>query len=482
MKKWIICSIYAATVLTAQATNLIAEDDFSGGTTGTNIAGRTDTLNFGTWTNAGILNLAEFGAGDYVTTPYGVRTGGGALAADYSYEGTGGYVIKMTVDFIPRGHAMEPKTEKLTFGFFEDINKGYLANTTADAGDVLCHDFQLQNPNNPKNEGGGNVWFCNGSERVNLGYPTKNGTVELGTNDTISLTMIYSSTLGEMTIETFFTDSGDSISERTYEVAPDMNFNYAAFAFSLSDGGATNSNPAQVTNFKVESFIVPSTNEWLTIENHQWAFQRPTNSFLSVSTADGPIVLANDNEDPKTHWRLLESPANSGKYLLENRWANQQGLTQANLWLDSSDNLSLKLNEADSTNSLWAVEENYVTGNTLTHHILSIASNNELWGSLPESDVSMTEGSGWKTSWRIRTAPEIDEPPTAAYLSTSFNGGSLIISASNLLLGAESTLYSTPMLNPSSWTPVGSVVTGVAETNWVISTTNNMEFFKVISE
>jgi hypothetical protein len=72
-------------------------------------------------------------------------------------------------------------------------------------------------------------------------------------------------------------------------------------------------------------------------------------------------------------------------------------------------------------------------------------------------------------------------PPSAAVLTITSGSGTVTVSASNLSTDAQNQLQSRASLASGTWGDVGSAVTGVAATNWVISTSNPAEFYQVES-
>jgi hypothetical protein len=77
---------------------------------------------------------------------------------------------------------------------------------------------------------------------------------------------------------------------------------------------------------------------------------------------------------------------------------------------------------------------------------------------------------------------EPNDPATPAYLSISGGSETLTITATNLTATASNTLKAADALSSTNWLAVGAPVTGVTETNWVVSATNSATFYKVDSE
>lgn len=121
MKKLIMTGIFLITAVAVQAT-IIASDDFSSGTVGTQIDGVAVQSGAGTWTKA-ILNPLEFGAGGQASTPSGVDNGYALISSDYSSYTE---VLKMTTVFSVG--ASKPNNPGITMGFYESITMGHLQN------------------------------------------------------------------------------------------------------------------------------------------------------------------------------------------------------------------------------------------------------------------------------------------------------------------------------------------------------------------
>lgn len=72
-------------------------------------------------------------------------------------------------------------------------------------------------------------------------------------------------------------------------------------------------------------------------------------------------------------------------------------------------------------------------------------------------------------------------PANQAMLTISVGSGTITVNASNLSADAQNQLQSRTSLTSGLWSDVGSAVTGVASTNWVITTSNPAEFYQVES-
>lgn len=71
--------------------------------------------------------------------------------------------------------------------------------------------------------------------------------------------------------------------------------------------------------------------------------------------------------------------------------------------------------------------------------------------------------------------------PGAAILTLTVGEGTVIIGSTNLTLAAQNQLQSKVGLNDIAWDDIGGPVTGVSETNWVVTASNTAAFYRVES-
>ncbi len=202
---------------------VIASDDFSGGTIGTELNGVAVQNGSGTWTksysegytgNMSPLVFSTLGA----EASSGSTGGNAAIEDNYSLYKT---VQVSTVFSVGSSRVNNPN---VTVGFYETINKGLLQNISAD--DVVACRLLTGGPNEGKF-----VWNIR-DEGVAMDTSYEGGVVAFSENDVIRLTLSYNPQTGAVTAEAYNITQGSVVNAGTSTVFGVNGFNYAAIGVS----------------------------------------------------------------------------------------------------------------------------------------------------------------------------------------------------------------------------------------------------------
>ena len=222
----------------AAKTEIIASDDFSGGTLGNEINNIAVRSGSGLW-KAGKLIPLKFGAGGFAVpgTP-----SGGHVALSNNFASTG--ILKVSAEFSARADRTDSNLS-WTVGFYKTLSKTVLQNETAD--DLIGFRY-IAGTGQPTE---GKIQWRYYEKGVQKSIATAGTAVALGANDIIRLSLSYNFTTGEAGAEVFNITQNKLLNSATLNASGLIGFRYAGIGLAGLIVDATD--PSRVDNFKVEA-------------------------------------------------------------------------------------------------------------------------------------------------------------------------------------------------------------------------------------
>lgn len=225
-------------------------------------------------------------------------------------------------------------------------------------------------------------------------------------------------------------------------------------------------------------------NQWVYIKN------MALDDALRVEDADFAAVLG-AADDYKAQWMFVTSSNNSNAFRVVNRWAEDNGEEETWLWINKGDDggvtNTVQLNNLTGSLAEWTFSS--VTVDTTVAYYIQTPNGSvknadgqtvdTLWAETSGSVIQMNNVSGNKAKWIIEPVSGDVAP---AVLEIAYETDTILVSSANLSPNASNTLYTVSILTDTNWTAVGSAITGVTATNWVVEPSADVAFFKLESE